>query len=192
MPYIKQEDRDKLEGTFDDREWFANSAGDLNYQFTQLINKYIETEGLRYQQINDIVGALEGAKAEFYRRVVVPYEDKKIEENGDVYTCGVKKIDKKVQLFNGSVTTDKLTALVEQGYDRNIVVYDSKAQPQKVTDELRRLMIEIDDKVTHYIVLRPSMVEYYKDTLVGAFPLYKERLILAFSKDLKHVLLGAY
>jgi hypothetical protein len=41
--------------------------------------------GLSYQTINDIVGALEGAKLEFYRRVAVPYEDKKIIENGDVF-----------------------------------------------------------------------------------------------------------
>ena len=38
-----------------------------------------------YQAINDIVGAVEGAKLEFVRRIVNPYEDKKIKENGDVY-----------------------------------------------------------------------------------------------------------
>jgi len=42
-------------------------------------------QGPSYQTINDIIGALEGAKMEFYRRVVVPYEDKKIKDNGDVY-----------------------------------------------------------------------------------------------------------
>jgi hypothetical protein len=35
--------------------------------------------------MNDVVGALEGAKAEFQRIVVAPYEDKKMAENGDVY-----------------------------------------------------------------------------------------------------------
>ena len=40
---------------------------------------------LTYQTMNDIIGALEGAKLEFYRRVVVPYENDKIEQNGDVY-----------------------------------------------------------------------------------------------------------
>lgn len=38
-----------------------------------------------YQGINDIIGALEGAKAEFQRRKVADYEDTKIAENGDVY-----------------------------------------------------------------------------------------------------------
>jgi len=32
-----------------------------------------------------VIGALEACKLEFYRRAVVPYEDKKIKENGDVY-----------------------------------------------------------------------------------------------------------
>ena len=41
--------------------------------------------GNSYATINDIIGALEGAKMEFYRRVVAPYEDEKIKENGDVY-----------------------------------------------------------------------------------------------------------
>jgi len=33
----------------------------------------------------DVLGALEGAKQEFYRRKVVQYEENKIAENGDVY-----------------------------------------------------------------------------------------------------------
>lgn len=61
------------------------NAGELNYLFTCIIRNYVRKHGLRYQQINDVVGALEGAKAEFQRRVVVPYEDSKIAENGDVY-----------------------------------------------------------------------------------------------------------
>jgi hypothetical protein len=60
------------------------TPGGLNYMFTELIKKYLE-QGLSYQKINDVVGALEGAKMEFYHRIARPYEDKKIEENGDVY-----------------------------------------------------------------------------------------------------------
>jgi hypothetical protein len=47
--------------------------------------RYANVQGLKYKTINDILGALEGAKMEFYRRVVVKYEDSKREENGDVY-----------------------------------------------------------------------------------------------------------
>lgn len=81
MPYIRQADRDQL----DNDAGVAETAGELNYQITRLIIDYFENNGGRYQQINDVLGALEGAKLEFYRRVAAPYEDMKIEENGDVY-----------------------------------------------------------------------------------------------------------
>ena len=40
---------------------------------------------MSYKTCNDITGALINCEHEFYRRVVAPYEDKKIIENGDVY-----------------------------------------------------------------------------------------------------------
>jgi hypothetical protein len=79
MPYINEKDRKYS------RIMVAVNAGDLNYLFTREIVEYIETKGLSYRTINDIIGALEGAKLEFYRRVAAPYEDQKIKENGDVY-----------------------------------------------------------------------------------------------------------
>jgi len=45
----------------------------------------IEKKGLSYSNVNEIIGALECIKLELYRRVAAPYEDLKIEENGDVY-----------------------------------------------------------------------------------------------------------
>lgn len=62
-------------------------TGELNYAITKLVDDYIAYKGLSYQHINDVLGVLEGAKLEFYRRVAAPYEDKKIITNGDVYTC---------------------------------------------------------------------------------------------------------
>jgi hypothetical protein len=61
------------------------NAGDLNYALTLVVRSYLKSHGTSYQTINDIVGALEGCKVEFQRRVVAPYEDLKIVENGDVY-----------------------------------------------------------------------------------------------------------
>lgn len=84
MPYIKQEDRVRLLETTVIDKAEINNPGDLNYLITVLINRYLQQHGLRYQQINDVVGALEGAKLEFYRKVAAPYEDKKIKENGEV------------------------------------------------------------------------------------------------------------
>jgi len=81
MPYIKQTRRYAL----DAQEVFPGDPGELNYCITQLIRSYMMGTKMNYQVMNDVLGALEGAKLEFYRRVVAQLEDKKIEENGDVY-----------------------------------------------------------------------------------------------------------
>lgn len=80
-PYINALDRLKLQ----DGLTMPTTPGELNYLFTKTIEKYVLMNGARYHVFNDVIGALEGAKLEFYRRIVSPYEDKKMEENGDVY-----------------------------------------------------------------------------------------------------------
>jgi hypothetical protein len=90
MPYIDQGKRNKicpvLEGSHKRIESeYLNCAGDLNYAFTVLAIDYIKRKGLNYQNINDILGALDGASKEFYRRMVSDYESKKAETNGDVF-----------------------------------------------------------------------------------------------------------
>lgn len=82
MPYIQQHRKEHLEKADDPK---PKGPGELNFVFTWFALDYIERYGESYQIINDVIGALESAKLEFYRRLVVPYEDKKIEENGDVY-----------------------------------------------------------------------------------------------------------
>jgi hypothetical protein len=82
MPYINKGIRDAMAS---EERPTAATAGELNYLFTLLAIEYIKANGLNYQRLNDVVGALDGAKAEFQRRVVAPYEDTKIRENGDVY-----------------------------------------------------------------------------------------------------------
>lgn len=79
MPYIKQEQRPAV------FERGPQNAGELNYLFTMVLQQYIEAKGNSYQTFNDILGALEGAKLEFVRRIVSPYENGKIELNGDIY-----------------------------------------------------------------------------------------------------------
>lgn len=86
MPYIKQERRDDIVdeyGRVNPRS--IDNAGDLNYAITHLMINYIINKELSYQIINDIVGVLVNAKDEFNRRIIVDYENKKIESNGDVY-----------------------------------------------------------------------------------------------------------
>ena len=80
MPYITRTQRVELAaGT---RPHFV---GELNYAITQLCAQFVKDRDLSYQTINDVLGALEGAKQEFYRRVAVPYENSKLALNGDVY-----------------------------------------------------------------------------------------------------------
>lgn len=89
MPYINQEDRDKFKpgityllGTIHNQ---GISNGELNYLMTILAKAYIDKHGTSYNTLSDVIKAFECAKLEFYIRKVRPYEDKKIEENGDVY-----------------------------------------------------------------------------------------------------------
>ena len=81
MPYIEQSGRELL------KEDDPLTVGELNYAISKLCDDYLARNGgTRYAGINDIVGVLECAKLEFYRRLAAPYEDKKMEENGDVYS----------------------------------------------------------------------------------------------------------
>lgn len=81
MPYIKEKARLELaEGRG------AETPGELNFLFSSIISQYLENRGdERYYVYNEIIGALECAKMELYRRLIAPYEDKSIEKNGDVY-----------------------------------------------------------------------------------------------------------
>lgn len=117
MPYIKQEQRGSLAANE-----FPKEAGELNYLFTRACVEATDVAALekrlveiaenywlgapaKYQRINDVLGALEGARREwkrrkggfpfdssvsraagkFYDKYAGPYEDPKIVENGDVY-----------------------------------------------------------------------------------------------------------
>jgi len=87
MPYIKKERRRELSVPAD---WpmigHAQDVGELNYQITCLVDDFISRKKLKYSEINSAIGVLECAKMELYRRIAAPYEDKKCEENGDVYS----------------------------------------------------------------------------------------------------------
>ncbi len=98
MPYIKQEDREDiffLDNSLDTYQISVDditSAGELNFAITSIVDHYIRNSerGLCYAMLNEAIGVLECAKLELYRRIAAPYEDTKIEENGDVYTIGEK------------------------------------------------------------------------------------------------------
>jgi len=84
MPYISQDQRERITNQTSFPP--IGNSGQLNYLICKLVLHYLEGRGdYRYQDLNDVLGALEGAKQEVYARIVRPYEDKKIKEHGDIF-----------------------------------------------------------------------------------------------------------
>lgn len=79
MPYISEKEKEALDKSG------PQSPGQLNFTLTKVIQFYLSRKGMSYTSFNDVIGALEACKLEFYRRVVTPYEENKMKENGDVY-----------------------------------------------------------------------------------------------------------
>ncbi len=86
MPYIKPEERaffTDLLGSLAQTD--IQSVGELNFLLTKICLHYINQRGLqKYQFYNDVIGALECAKLELYRKKISIYEDMKETENGRI------------------------------------------------------------------------------------------------------------
>lgn len=81
MPYITIDRQRAIESGED----YPRTPGELNYLITRNCLDYLEELPPGYAAFNTVMGVLESAKLEFYRRMVAAYEDLKIKENGDVY-----------------------------------------------------------------------------------------------------------
>lgn len=90
MPYIDKKLRTDID--LEVRELLARIAevadrdkiepdGMVNYVITKMLHAFFTGKYVRYERG---IGCVEAAKLEFYRRAVAPYEDVKVEENGDV------------------------------------------------------------------------------------------------------------
>ncbi len=85
MPYIPQHRRKQFEPEIVSLVTRIESEGELNYIFMRLAILLLKKMGkLSYGNLNRIMGVLDCVQAEFYRRIVAPYEDGKIRENGDI------------------------------------------------------------------------------------------------------------
>jgi len=92
VPYIKQDHRKIIDEYIDELVdqagkidgFESGKAGIFNYIVTRLGIAFVG-ENVRYAKLNEIIGAMECAKLEFYRKLAAPYEDEKIADNGDVY-----------------------------------------------------------------------------------------------------------
>ena len=84
MPYIDQAARRGID------EGYAapGTAGQLNYGITSMIDEYLVEYGptTSYAAINEVIGVLECAKLELYRRIAAPFENLAMLRNGDVYS----------------------------------------------------------------------------------------------------------
>lgn len=89
MPYLPEDDRLAVEETLleDGIMWVPDNAGQLNFAISNFINGYLQKNGLRYNNVNEMIGALECCKLELYRLIAGPYEDVKLAENGEVYNA---------------------------------------------------------------------------------------------------------
>ena len=85
MPYIDRSRRKPMKKPIGDLLAFVENEGDLNYAISRICKRYMQIKSpINYALLNEIMGVLESAKLEFYRRVVAPYEEVKIQENGDI------------------------------------------------------------------------------------------------------------
>lgn len=90
MPYIKQAERrryDKLIEKLAVEVGFVDDIllpGHLNYVVTKLTARVIRQRTPSYYHLHMILNVLPMAEGELRRRILDPYEDKKIEENGDL------------------------------------------------------------------------------------------------------------
>ncbi len=87
MPYLESGIRESLDGG---RK--ALKGGELNYQISTLLNSFVAMKGLSYATINEAMGALSCAQAEFYRKVAADYEDLKEVHNGTVWNYKQEKV----------------------------------------------------------------------------------------------------
>jgi hypothetical protein len=87
MPYIKKDQRPALDTLIAPLLTHVQSLpleeqdGTLNYSITKIIKGLYPK---KYVHLNRALGVLSAVTQELYRRVVGPYEDEKIKENGDV------------------------------------------------------------------------------------------------------------
>ena len=84
MPYIRQERRDIFDKELQNIGENLDQKGDLTYCFYKLCCLFLKGRRVSYENLSSVMSCLDDAKQEWYRKKVADYEDKKIEENGDI------------------------------------------------------------------------------------------------------------
>ncbi|HDY89351.1 MAG TPA: hypothetical protein ENH82_14695 [bacterium] len=82
MPYIEEYRRHNLHPIIEQMDLLDVCAdGDLNYILFTFCKRYIKPS---YNNYKNYIGELRQCATEIERRLLAPYEDEKIKENGDV------------------------------------------------------------------------------------------------------------
>ena len=96
MPYIKQQDQKRLLPQLD--KIMIGTKGELTFLISSLQMRFCEqhfkevgVQKVDYQTLSDAIAAGNDANSEFRRRVMNPYEDHKIRENGDCFRDFIRK-----------------------------------------------------------------------------------------------------
>lgn len=96
MPYIKQDQREDLEDGLNELiqtlKSYVPKGGDIrdldglvNYCITRILLETFDlTRAPKYTHFNTVHGILSSVDKEINRRFVVPYENLKIDQNGDI------------------------------------------------------------------------------------------------------------
>lgn len=83
MPYITEKRRHQIDMGYPYSK--CMDEGDLAYRLTGEYLLWMRAHEMRFKCFARLVGVIVLSLFEFWWRVVRPYEDKKKEENGDVY-----------------------------------------------------------------------------------------------------------
>ena len=94
MPYIKQSQQQRLKPLLE--KILIGEKGELTYCINVLQMQFCEQHfaasgQASYQILSDAIAAANDANSEFYRKVIFPYEDHKIRENGDIFRDFIRK-----------------------------------------------------------------------------------------------------
>ena len=89
MPYVNPQARTHIENRMRDTLSIVPllTPGELHCALALMLREYCEGDHQErgYSRYNAAMGVLACAQQELYRRLIAPYEDQKILENGDVY-----------------------------------------------------------------------------------------------------------
>ncbi|KKK89467.1 hypothetical protein LCGC14_2732800 [marine sediment metagenome] len=86
MPYIEKQRKAELKPLLDKIN--LAGSGELTYAVSILMMNFLKRTSphlLTFSILNSCIGAVERATDEFKRRILDPYEQQKIRDNGDIY-----------------------------------------------------------------------------------------------------------